>query len=222
MRARFVINWGVHNEALRVRANQRVLNKPEAVAVARDKIATFRKLREANVPHVQFFTSKAEAERVRGNKTILARSTTTGSGGTGIRIIPPGTALPDAPLYTLYFPKTHEYRVHVFNGRAILIQQKRRKTGLTEARTEEQKKIRSHDNGWVFCINDLSHTTEQKRLMEQHSITACAAAGLDFGAVDILVKDNEVVVCEINTMPGLENPSTVEAYATAARSLVPG
>lgn len=213
-----IVNWGVHSP-FRTGPGQVVLNKPEAVAIARDKLATFRKLKEHGVPHVEFFETQQEAEAGRGNKTIFARLTTCGSAGAGIQIIPPRAGLPAAPLYTAYFPKTDEYRVHVFGGRSILVQQKRRKEDGGADRTEHQKKIRSHENGWAFCVNRINGTPAQLQALDRHAIAAVRACGLDFGAVDLLLKDNDVRVCEVNTMPGLEGETTVSAYVGAIKAM---
>ena len=94
-------------------------------------------------------------------------------------------------LYVKYIKKKAEYRIHVFNGKIIDIQQKRKRHEAIEINFQ----IRSHNNGWVL--------------------------GLDFGAVDIIwnEKQQQGYVLEVNTAPGLEG-ETIINYANAIEELI--
>lgn len=128
--------------------------------------------------------------------------------------------LVDAPLYVKYVPKLLEYRLHVFCGEVILIQQKRKKrdTGVEG----DLALIRNHANGWVFAVEDVNFPTpEIKEDARQTAIRAVQCLGLDFGAVDLVLakKTNSPIVLEVNTAPGIESPTLLEAYHRAITNL---
>lgn len=198
------INWGSE----RTLPGARWINAPELKALATNKINTFRLLEQNGVSHVPYTTSEAVARawQVEG-ATVLAR-TPAGQGGSGIRVVRPDENLPYMPLYTKYLKKKKEFRVHVMNGSVIDVQEKRRRNGAGPG----DGIIRSHDNGWVFCHQNIVEPTT----LRQEAIAAMAATGLDFGAVDLIWNEtrNQVYVLEINTAPGM-SPSTCETYANA-------
>jgi glutathione synthase/RimK-type ligase-like ATP-grasp enzyme len=191
----------------------RVLNRPEGVALATDKIGCFRRLAEVGVPVPPFWTTKEEVDR---KGIVLARTKVRGSGGEGIVVVRDGDTLPDAPLYTGYIRKDAEYRIHVALGKVIAVQQKRRDSEAEQ--TPDQKLIRNHDNGWVFAVNNVVFRDDKQRQACEHaSINAVAGLGLDFGAVDLVVarKTGQPYVLEVNTAPGIESPTILEAYRAA-------
>lgn len=231
-----IINFGGGRLPVHAPASARVLNKPDAVATCANKLATFRKLQEANVASVRWTDDRNKAEEwLRKGKSVLARLQLASSGGRGIRVVRPGEELAQAPLYTRYFPKTHEFRVHVVDGQAIDIVEKKLRDNLRGNR-EERSLIRNHRNGWVFAHGDLicSHPNDITTL-KNLGVGAVAALGLDFGAVDILAvveapKQDGVgteprrlvrcVVCEVNSAPGIENTRTRQAYVDAFNKII--
>lgn len=180
------------------------VNHPEAVANARNKIWTFERLEGVcSIP--PYTTDKAIAEGwIADGKTVLAR-TPSGQAGSGISVCTSDTGLVDAPLYTLYIKKRKEYRVHVINGQAVAVYEKRRKVGQ-----QSDPIIRSHRRGWVFCKLNVSEPDGLREL----AVNAVRALGLDFGGVDVIwnEKQNRCYVLEINTAPGLCN-QTGDLYA---------
>lgn len=142
----------------------------------------------------------------------LARTNLLGSGGAGIVVLRKGDPVPDAPLYVQYIPKLIEYRVHVFRDKVIFCQQKKR---LREAeQTKDEKLIRNHDNGWVFCPVDVATLSEDTKNV---AVVTVRNLGLDFGAVDLLLgkRDSLAYALEVNTAPGLESPGLIEAYSSS-------
>ncbi len=117
--------------------------------------------------------------------------------------------LPYAPLYTQYMKKEAEFRVHAGSGKAIHTQMKLRKSNA-----KEDEAIWNHDNGFSFTSNlegRISDTIlDQVRAL---GVAAVAALGLDFGAVDIAWLDGKGYVLEVNTAPGMEEP-TLSKYVT--------
>lgn len=211
-RARQLINWGSHAPILAARG--RVLNTPDSVAVSRNKLSAFNALKDINTVNVPaYWTSKEDVERERPD-IVFERHSLAGEAGSGIVIKRRGEALSDhCPLYVRYVRKRREYRVHVFDGQAIAVQQKRK----ASKETTESSLIRSHDNGYVFCVNSVDEAGLDA--IKTMAVEAVKALGLDFGAVDMVVgmRDNIPYVLEVNTKPGLESPTVIGAYVSAIR-----
>lgn len=200
------INWGVSSIPF---TRQEVLNRPEAVATAVSKRASYAAVLDLCPPW------STEPHRFPG--ITLARRDNL-SGGQGIVIVRADDPLPRADFYTKYIKKLHEYRVHVVRGSVIALQQKRKRNGAE--RNGDAELIRNHDNGWVFCINRVTYpTATTKQELEQVAVLAVERLGLDFAAVDLIVEKgtNRVYFLEANTRPGLDSPTVTEAYANALR-----
>lgn len=83
-----VINWGNSRRPDWMTTNLPVLNTPEAVHNAANKLVTLRMLRDLGVPHVPFTDSREEAQGWldRGSK-VFVRNTLTGHSGDGIVVV---------------------------------------------------------------------------------------------------------------------------------------
>lgn len=228
-----VINFGGVElpKCLAGRNDLRFLNTPEAIRQSANKLATFKLLEKAKVESVRWTVDRSAALEWfgKGHK-VLARTNLSSSGGRGIRVANNDKELGDAPLYTRYFPKTHEFRVHVVDGVAV---------DLTEKKLREDHKdkraglsiVRSHNNGWVHAHDSLSlSANEDLGALRTLGVRAVLAAGLDFGCADILaVLDGvdggprslkKAVVCEVNSAPGIENTVTRQAYVRGLNKLI--
>ena len=186
-----------------------ISNRAGSRRMARNKALSLAAMSAASVPVPDWFTRKEDV--VRGpNEIIVERHSLTGSGGEGIRIVRPGEEVNTAPLYTQYIRKAQEYRVHVVFGKAVAVQQKRRREGVDM--TKDQQLIRNHENGWVFCIEDID--PDEKERLTMLALRAVAAHRLDSGAVDIVkqTRTGDLYVLEVNTCPGLSSPTVLEAY----------
>lgn len=206
---RMIVNWG--NSYLPTFFGAPRLNKGEAVAVAANKLKSFEALKLAGVRIPTFWTTTPNRKGI-----VVARTILTGHSGAGIVVLRPDDGLVAAPLYTQYIKKSHEYRVHVFKGKAICIQEKRKREGFEQ--TDNQKLLRNYDNGWNFVTNDIRYPdANAKTSIEQEAIKAVDAIGLDFGAVDLVIgaKDGLPYILEINTAPAVSSPTVLEAYTTA-------
>lgn len=201
---KLVINWG-NPQRLSDNHGARILNHPNKVSNAINKATALQIMHDAGV-RVPTFSATIPQDR---GGVWLARTTLTGSGGAGIKVVRKGTEFPAAPLYVRYVPKLVEARVHVVNGRAVFLQLKLRDSDAQQ--TEDQKLIRNYDNGWIFAPRPLD-TLKQDALEE--AVKAVAALGLDFGAVDLIIgkKDDKAYVLEVNTAPGLSSPGLIAAY----------
>jgi hypothetical protein len=218
-----VINWGSSSWGGRVPAeNQKVVNNPSAVAKAIDKRVTLQILQDAGVPTLQFANSLTEiADWINEGKEVVGRKILRGSGGEGVVMLSAANWQQegnDCRLFTLYWRKTHEFRVHVAKDTSgeyqIIDFTKKRCRGDVQANMQ----IRSHGNGWIFARSNV----ELPDAVRSAAIAAVNALGLDFGAVDIGAKRSlqEVAVFEVNTAPGLDGDTTFNAYVEYFRGLV--
>lgn len=205
-----LINWGASAFKREIRAFEYV-NPPEAVALATNKLKTFRMLFGA-VKTPDYTTSNIIADAWLGRGiTVVARHTLTGHSGEGIEIWKPARKdvfldAKEAPLYTAYVPKDEEYRVHVFRGNSFFVQRKARKKDVPDDQVNWM--IRNHGNGFIFAHKDIEINKER----DAAAITAVETLGLDFGAVDIMLgKDGQWYVLEVNTACGLEG-TTLDKY----------
>jgi predicted ATP-grasp superfamily ATP-dependent carboligase len=209
-----VMNWGSTKEEPTAVCTW--LNAPEKVKVASDKLATFTTLKAANVM-VPDFTADINVAKgwIADDKIVLARKRLNGHSGQGIKVCKTVEEIPEGyPLYVKYVRKESEFRVHVFRGQVIDYVQKKKREGISDE--EFNKYIRSYNNGWVFCRDDIEDSAKVK----EEAIKAVAALGLDFGAVDIVkTNKNKVFVLEVNTAPALEG-TTVEKYKAAVLPLL--
>lgn len=226
-----IINWG--NSERRF-ANATYINDPQAVAIASNKIHTARRFGEAYIPQPKYTTDRRCAtEWVSEGRAVLCRTLTHAHGGRGIVLvnrgfepsprgrvgrggIRRGNVLVDAPLYTRYVKKAEEYRVHVFDGEVIDVQQKRKRQEVPNEEVDYQ--IRNHDTGWVFCRDGLVCPD----IVLQSAVRAVSVLGLDFGAADIGYNraGESCLVYEVNTAPGIEG-STLDSYYEAILKRLP-
>lgn len=194
-------------------------NRPHAVLTSCSKIRTYRAMIEADVWTVAMTQDREYAATwLKKERTVLAREDW-GSNGNGITVVKPGEALPPAPFYSRYFPCTNEFRAHVAFGKAIdFVERIKRST------KEHNPYVRSFANGWRLSHEGPEVDKKWQKEMEDLSVAAIAACGLDFGAVDILANldpkfnGQRFLVCETNSAPALELEATIDAYANAFAS----
>jgi glutathione synthase/RimK-type ligase-like ATP-grasp enzyme len=204
----YVINWGnTLNPAWTPKA---WFNPPDCVFTSVNKLTCFQTLKAAGIDVPEFTIDKKEVKEWLNNEHIvLARVLLRASGGRGIEIIRTGEEIKDAGIYVKYIRKDSEYRVHVVGEKVIDFAAKKRQTESEQ--TPDQKLIRSHANGWVFCRQGVGLPDEAGAL----AVRSVKALGLDFGAVDMVVsKRGKPFVLEVNTAPGLEG-QTIINYANA-------
>lgn len=213
-----VINWGSSKLPDQVMACK-VINKPEAVMLSSNKLKSFELFKKHGVSIPPFFTTKEQARvfltEVEDRRSIVCRTILNGHSGAGIVVADSADDLVEAPLYTAYIPKKHEYRYHVFNGKVLDVQRKARNKDVADE--DVNWKVRNHDNGFIFMREGVEIVPEA----EAEAIKAVEALGLDFGAVDIIhnEKQNKFYVLEVNSAPGLTG-TTLENYAAAFKEVL--
>ena len=133
----------------------------------------------------------------------MARETLVGHSGAGITIHTTPTDLPTVSLYTKYVKKTYECRIHIFKGRMIDAQIKRKVRDVEE----NNPLIRNIHTGWVYCRDNYIPDPTSIQL----AIDAVRVVGLDFGAVDLIYNQhyNQFYILEVNTAPGLEGTTLI-------------
>jgi hypothetical protein len=218
-----IINWGNSNVPRwgSVQAMNNMLNKPQLIRNAAEKVRTFQALAQALPADMlpQWTTSRHTAEGWlrnpiygRRKNAVLCRTLTRAHAGRGIVLADRPEQLVAAPLYTRYKPKSTEFRIHVFARFGIIDAQEKRKRNDVVL-DEISKYVRSHDNHWVFCRDGISVPARVRDAAER----AVHALDLDFGAVDIGFHDDlGVAVYEINTAPGIEG-QTLNNYVNTFR-----
>lgn len=214
-RKKVVLNWG-HSSPQFSLSGVTVLNKPEAVSRASNKLTALVKMKEAGV-RVPEFTSDIEAakEWIEDERIVLCRKLLRANSGRGIVIAKTLEELVPAPLYVKYIRKEKEYRLHVFNGQVIDFVEKKRRSGF-DSNPAYNKYIRSYEQGWVMTRDGVVVGDDVKA----EAIKAVNALGLDFGAVDIVInRDGLPVVLEVNTAPGIQG-TTLEKYKAAIKKWV--
>lgn len=204
---RIIINWGNSSELQFRNPRARVLNLPEQVGTAANKLAALRIMQLGGVNIPEFCTNLSEVSGM-----WMARTKLTGHSGDGIVVLRDGDEVVEAPLYTRYIKKREEYRLHVVDGKGVIFVQQKRKQAERE-QTADERLIRSHDNGWVYCVEGVEAT----EAMQEQAIKAVEALGLDFGAVDMVIERDTGIpyVLEVNTAPGLASPTLLAAYVQA-------
>lgn len=229
-----ILNWGNTTTEVNTSGAATWINPPPAVSRAIDKRQCLQTLIENEVPCIEvgWDMDMAAGWLSQGHDVVL-RTTATGKGGEGIHIMEGDASksfdeswvrlreymnengLTRIPLITKYFKAKDEYRVHVFDGHVIDVQQKRKRGDIE--RSEVNYKVRNHDNGFVFCRENV----DLPACCAEASIAAVQALGLDFGAVDLRYNstDRQCAVLEVNTAPGLEG-TTLEIYVNAVRELI--
>ena len=220
-----VINWGRSSDHAVFGSPARILNRPGAIGSASHKIKALQLFQAA--------VDRGEVIKIPGHTTardtaynwlisgsdVVVRTILQGHSGEGIQILTAKEDLdvigrgdkefPRAPLYTSYVRKNNEYRIHVMNGEVFFVQRKARKLDVPDA--DVNWKVRNLEGGFIYTnqgveVNDLAKT---------YAITAVAALGLDFGAVDIIeTKMGNFFVLEVNTACGLAG-TTLDKYVEA-------
>ena len=205
-----VLNWGNSTMTEEISKCQ-VINKPEAVAIAVNKLKFFNKV-SGLVPIPDFTTDiKVAKEWILNSKPLIVRTKLTGHSGQGAYYIESVDAFDNfnhdkVKMYVKYIPKRDEYRVHVMGEEVIDVQRKAFKHNYKP----KSYKIRNHSNGFMFVRGNVNPPQQLLDIC----VEAVNICGLDFGAVDVIWNNyrQQAYVLEINTSPGLEG-KTVDTYS---------
>lgn len=228
-----IFNYGASTMPGSVIGQATVLNAASAIGGASNKLNAFNAMSAAGVRTVEFTNDRNVAQGWVDNDRVLvyARTRLQGHSGEGIEIgyhnpngvgdaggYPVTAQLPRAQLYTkAVMGNRREFRVHVFKGKIIYIQQKRRRDGWQE-QSGYSNLVRNHASGWIYATQSA---TPINNAAKREAIKAVAALGLDFGAVDIITNREDAFVLEVNTAPGMTG-TTLEVYTRAISEVAAG
>ena len=189
------------------------INSPNAVAIASNKLLTFKTFLDKGIVCPDWTQSIVEAQAwIESGHVIVCRNLLNSHSGRGILLAEHVHQLTNVcPLFVKYKKKRKEYRVHVFKGKIIDFSEKRRMRRDRRPDTFDGY-IRNYANGWIFARNDVVLPSDTGPL----ALDAVAALGLDFGACDVIWNEheNKSYVLEVNTAPGLEG-TTLMNYTNA-------
>jgi hypothetical protein len=201
-----LIRWGA--TAPIGRKPRRVLNSMKAIQAASNKREALEVLRQAgiNVPVVYAAGSLGRIAKwpvlgrkdhhVGANDIVLCLQA---------RDVDRAEQQLGCTHFTEYVPTKAEYRVHVFGDAIIKISQKI----LTDPDQATQPWIRNLGAGYTFRQSEIRLTGASRGM----AIDAVNALGLTFGAVDLIVGDDDkAYVLEVNTAPGLQTDTSLDAY----------
>ena len=189
----------------------RTINRSEAIRAASSKIATFRRLADADVPIPRWTTKRSEA--AEWETTVFGR-TSEGFAGRGIHVYVQGDGhnLGTHDLYTEFIPNEREYRLHVVGGEVVSVQRKY----CERPHLKGDGYLKNVAHGYVFKTPERDLNQSRK----DAAIKAVQSLGLDFGAVDMIVDaEGKEYVLEVNTAPSL-SPMRVDQYLAALRPML--
>lgn len=175
-----------------------------------NKIEQLQRFQAGQISCPSFTTDSTKVGEL-GTRTIFGRRLINSTNGRGIiEFNLDDEQIPQAPLYVAYIPKKAEFRFHVFNGKVIDVQQKKKKLGVEERNT----RVRNVNNGYVYCRDNITVPDGAANL----AVRATEACGYQYGAVDVIYneKRNQCYVLEVNSRPGLMG-STIDAYVQAIK-----
>ena len=203
-----VVNYGNRRYNDSFFGGATVLNSVVALNRAANKVTAFQTLEAAGVSTVEYTVSQSVASDWNQNEIVYERGILNGHSGEGITVRLPTEGISRAPLYTkgIVGPR-REWRVHVFEGVITYVQKKIRRNGYRDLSTYRED-IRNHHTGWVYS-NAFTDAPPDQVLIQAHK--AVSALGLNFGAVDLISKNTNAWVLEVNTAPGLTG-TTLETY----------
>ena len=202
-------NWGRSDLVVRG-SPAKILNPPEVIIRATNKLLCLNRLAEAGVGRVEHTTNRSTVEEwLEEGYVVYGRQLLNASQGKGIVIITHPSEIVTCPMYSKGILKAHEYRVHVFGNQILDVTKKKRRNSI-----DRSDYIKNLSNGWVYCRNDI----EIPDNLLTTAKAAVSALGLDFGAVDLLYRKGVPYVLEINTAPGLQG-TTLTKYIEAFSNL---
>ena len=157
----------------------KIINKPEAVALCTNKVATYERLKQHKVSTVSYVTSDKDVPK--SWNWVVCRETVDGRNCDGVLITRPYDLVLNCPLYTKFFSHDEEYRIVVFNNKVV-------------ARFKKDKE----DQG----LRELILMQPQGfKAIDEACVKACKAVEIDYAGVDVLCKEKtgEFIVLEINS-----------------------
>lgn len=225
-----IVNWGSGDDFSEIKEGYdkiKIINRPEVVAIGVNKIKTFERLNDGTgtLGCPVFSTSKEFAEALLHVTPICARTSVEGKDGEGLTIVYPGSPVPPAKLYTIFYKAAAEYRVSVCRRpsdktgdpdkdyTAFAVQKKIRVPG----KDHYDDNIKTSSNGYGMHLLSEHEIPKGLRPLARRIMNAL---GYDFGGLDIIEKeDGSFIFLEINSSPEL-TPTLIDGYSKHIKALV--
>lgn len=186
------------------------INSPKAVRLASNKRKALQAMAEAGVPTPEVFSP--DQARVMAWEIRLVGRPDKHYGGSEFYLCNGTNEVRDAieqgcTHFLEYIEGGREFRCHVAFGKSIKIAEK----------IGGDSVIRNFKHGSTFMYpQDFNH----KKTLRNLSKKAVMCLGLDFGAVDIIWKDDKWYVLEVNSAPSLtSNSDILQRYVKAFKEL---
>lgn len=213
-----IINWGSTRlpDRLDVQGIE-ILNDPFFLSDITNKLSFFQAMPREIVPEWTDDPGIASVWLIEGH-TVVCRHNLTGHSGQGIELVSdPSETIPNVPLYTKYFKKTEEYRVHVFRSEVIDVQQKKRRLDVPDG--DVDWKIRNLKGGFIYARNEI----EVPEIVTSVALRSFEFLNLDFAAFDVCFNkySGKAVTLEANSAPGVQG-STLDAYVNSFKKVIEG
>lgn len=200
-----LIRWGSRAEVARGYAQRRTVNPSVAIRLASDKFRSLEVMSDAGVSVPAWSRDPEDLKLpILGRRTHHAR-------GTDITLCLQRGDWIRQPrdYYVEYIPTVREFRIHVAFGRVIRVQGK-----YLDQRELAVPWVRNFAHGYRFRSPRKKLNTARL----EAAVQAVDALGLDFGAVDLIIGDDEKhYVLEVNTAPSC-SPLTAASYVTAFKN----
>lgn len=198
----YVIRWGSRRRIPSV-PNKRTLNRRRMLNRYGNRLEQLQRLARAGVMVPHFSTEPV----VSMSGGLLGRSFGDGrqtSGGKGIAFYPHGNAPVDGQhdFFVAHIPKDRQFRVHVIGGET------RTRELVPDDSKARQQAVWNYGSGFTFRYPKGKEIPVR---VVPAAVQAVKALWLDFGAVDVITEGDNAYVLEVNTAPGLSDP-TLEWY----------
>jgi predicted ATP-grasp superfamily ATP-dependent carboligase len=174
-----------------------VINSGESIIKASNKRMSALILQRRKIPSPKIFL---HVEDIRATDLPVVRRLKHHSRGSDIKLVTSLRHIPQGDYYSKFIESNCEYRIHVFDGKAIRVQLK---VKGEETVDDDRDFIHNVENG--FLLKDtFDHNLNLEKEMIPIAENAVKLLGLDFGAADVLVgKDNKPYILEVNSAPRL-------------------
>lgn len=180
------------------------VNKPGAIEIAKHKFDTLVKFRDFGLPIPNFSKNANDL-----NFPVLGRKFYHSCGTDIVFIKNPDNIVP-CDYYIEFLPISDEYRYHVVCRQIV--------SATAKYGGDETAYCRNLKTGWRF--KEIK-SYEAHPHLPAYAKWATRALGLDFGAVDLIVSNNEPYLLEVNTAPGLID-RRAKLYAKRIKQYVKG
>lgn len=108
-----------------------------------------------------------------------------------------------------YIEKDREFRIYVISGRVVCVAEKfvenKDQVAWNKALGGSFRNVKWKDWPVQACVD---------------SIKACKVMGLDFGGVDVIMKEGKHYILEINSAPSLTSAYRQQCFATAFKAII--